>query len=198
MKEKLFKNCLIILMTGLLLGSGAVLADTPDKNPRVIMETSLGKITIELFPQEAPETVKNFLSYVSDGFYEGTIFHRVIQGFMIQGGGFSAEMKQKSTGKPIKNEAGNGLKNDRGTMAMARTADPDSATAQFFINLVNNERLNRPLPDGHGYAVFGKVVEGMDVADRIAQVKTGARQVFRDVPITPVVIQSVKALGQKE
>jgi peptidyl-prolyl cis-trans isomerase A (cyclophilin A) len=192
MNKNLYLYILIVLMSGLLIGSGIVNAETPANNPRVAMETSLGKIIMELFPKEAPETVKNFLLYVKNGFYEGTIFHRVIPGFMIQGGGFSPEMDPKATQPPIKNEAANGLKNDRGTVAMARTADPDSATAQFFINLVNNDRLNRPLPDGHGYAVFGKVVEGMEVVDQIAKVKTGVRMVFRDVPITPVVIKSVQ------
>jgi peptidyl-prolyl cis-trans isomerase A (cyclophilin A) len=192
MKKKLFLPILIILMSGLLLGSGMINAETAAKNPRVVMETSMGKMTLELFPKEAPETVRNFLEYVKNGFYDGTIFHRVIPGFMIQGGGFSGEMEQKATRPPIKNEAANGLKNDRGTVAMARTADPHSATGQFFINLVNNDRLNRPLPDGHGYAVFGKVVEGMEVVDQIANVKTGMQMGFRDVPVTPVVIKSVK------
>jgi peptidyl-prolyl cis-trans isomerase A (cyclophilin A) len=192
MKKKLFLPILIILMSGLFLESGLVIAETAAKNPRVVIETSMGKMTLELFPIEAPETVRNFLEYVKNGFYDGTIFHRVIPGFMIQGGGFSGEMEQKATRPPIKNEAANGLKNDRGTVAMARTADPHSATGQFFINLVNNDRLNRPLPDGHGYAVFGKVVEGMEAVDRIANVKTGMQMGFRDVPVTPVVIKSVK------
>jgi peptidyl-prolyl cis-trans isomerase A (cyclophilin A) len=194
--KKILSQYLMILTAGLLIGSGVVFGETPANNPRVAMETSMGKIIIELFPKEAPETVKNFLRYVKEGFYDGTIFHRAIDGFMIQGGGFSPEMEQKATPPPIKNEAANGLKNDRGTVAMARTADPDSATAQFFINLVNNDRLNRPLPDGHGYAVFGRVVEGMEVVERIAKVKTGVRMVFRDVPITPVVIKSIKVEGQ--
>jgi peptidyl-prolyl cis-trans isomerase A (cyclophilin A) len=191
MKKILFQY-LVILLAGLLMGSGVVFGETPGKNPRVAMETSMGKIIIELFPKEAPETVKNFLKYVQDGFYDGTIFHRVIPGFMIQGGGFSGDMDQKATRPPIKNEASNGLKNERGTIAMARTADPESATAQFFINLVNNDRLNRPLPDGHGYAIFGRVVEGMEVVDQIAKVKTGIKMVFRDVPLTPVVIKKAE------
>ena len=141
------------------------------KNPQVLMETSLGKVKIELFEKEAPISVKNFLDYANSGFYGGTIFHRVIPGFMIQGGGFTTDFKQKPTNAPIKNEAANGLKNDRGTIAMARTGAPDSATSQFFINVVNNNMLNRPNPDGVGYAVFGKVVEGMDVVDRIKAVK---------------------------
>ncbi len=161
------------------------------KNPVVTMETSLGTIQIELFEKEAPASTGNFLDYAKSGFYNDTIFHRVIAGFMIQGGGFTTEMKQKTTKAPIKNEAANGLKNDRGTIAMARTSAPDSATAQFFINVVNNNMLNRPNPDGAGYAVFGKVVSGMDVVDKIAAVKT-VRRGFPDVPETTVVIKSVK------
>ena len=131
-------------------------------------------------------------SYVKKGFYSDTTFHRVIPGFMIQGGGFTAEMKVKSTDQPIRNEAANGLKNDRGTLAMARTANPDSATSQFFINVVNNSGLNRPLPDGYGYAVFGKVIEGMNVVDKIAEVKTGTMMGSQDVPLVPVIIKSIK------
>lgn len=164
------------------------------KNPVVLMETSMGNVRIELLPKEAPVTVKNFLSYVKSGFYSGTTFHRVIPGFMIQGGGFTSDMSQKPTGTPIVNEAGNGLKNDRGTIAMARTAAPDSANSQFFINLVNNDALNRPLPDGYGYAVFGKVIGGMDVVDKIAAVKTGMVMGFQDVPRTPVVIKAIKVI----
>ena len=165
------------------------------KNPVVAMETSLGTIKIELFEKEAPISVKNFLEYTKSGFFSGTIFHRVIPGFMIQGGGFTADRKQKAANAPIKNEAVNGLKNDRGTLSMARTSDPDSATAQFFINVVNNNMLNRPNPDGAGYAVFGKVVEGMDVADKIVSVKTTTvNMVFQNFPETPVMIKSVKVL----
>lgn len=161
------------------------------KNPVVRMETTLGSINIELFEKEAPISVKNFLDYTKSGFYSGTIFHRVINGFMIQGGGFSTEFKQKKTNSPIKNEAANGLKNNRGTIAMARTGAPDSATAQFFINVKNNDNLNRPNPDGFGYAVFGKVISGMDVVDKIKSVKTITRG-FPDVPEEQVVIKSVK------
>ncbi|HEY3307498.1 MAG TPA: peptidylprolyl isomerase [Desulfuromonadaceae bacterium] len=165
------------------------------KNPLVEMETSLGKIKIELFEKEAPISVKNFLDYVKSGFYNDTVFHRVIPGFMIQGGGFTADRKQKPTNAPIKNEANNGLKNDRGTLAMARTSSPDSATSQFFINVVNNEMLNRPNPDGFGYAVFGKVIEGMDVADRIVAAKTvNLNMVFQNYPESPIFIKSVKLL----
>src|SRR5213594_1773205 len=147
-----------------------------EKNPVVVMDTSLGKIRIELDAKNAPITVKNFLDYVNDKFYDGTIFHRVIPGFMIQGGGFTAAMEQKPTKPPIKNEAGNGLKNDTGTLAMARTSDPDSATAQFFINVKNNDFLNRDkAQDGVGYTVFGKVIEGMDVVRKIEQVQTSRK-----------------------
>ncbi len=165
------------------------------KNPVVLMETSLGAVRIELYPDKAPASVKNFLEYVNSGFYNGTIFHRVIPGFMAQGGGFTTDRKQKDTRAPIKNEAANGLKNDRGTIAMARTANPDSATAQFFINVVNNDGLNRPNPDGHGYAVFGKVIEGMDVVDKIVATPTQRlNMVFANLPVTPVVITSVKTV----
>ena len=144
------------------------------ENPVVLLETTSGDILVELYPDKAPETVANFLKYVDDGFYNNTIFHRVIPGFMIQGGGFTARMQQKDTSAPIKNEADNGLKNDRGTIAMARTMDPHSATAQFFINLVDNDFLNFQAPSGNGwgYCVFGRVTEGMDVVDKIAKVKT--------------------------
>lgn len=167
------------------------------KNPVVVMETSLGNVKIELFEKEAPISVKNFLEYASSGFYNETIFHRVIPGFMAQGGGFTADRKQKPTRAPIKNEAANGLKNDRGTLAMARTSAPDSATAQFFINVVNNNMLNRPNPDGAGYAVFGKVVEGMDVVDKIVSAKThNVNMVFQNMPETPIFIKSVKPLPE--
>ncbi|MRR59283.1 MAG: peptidyl-prolyl cis-trans isomerase [Deltaproteobacteria bacterium] len=188
----MFRKIIIAMSICLLLGGIAVAADAAVGNPKVLLETSLGKITIELYPDKAPVTVKNFLAYMKQGFYDGTVFHRVIAGFMVQGGGFDADMKEKPTGKPIRNEAANGLKNNRGTIAMARTSNPDSATAQFFINLVNNDGLNRPMPDGHGYAVFGKVTEGMEVVDRIAGVRTGIRKGMRDVPLEPVVIKSVK------
>jgi peptidyl-prolyl cis-trans isomerase A (cyclophilin A) len=159
------------------------------------METNVGDLTLELSETEAPETVKNFLQYVDGKFYDGTIFHRVIEGFMIQGGGLDRELRRKPTRDPIRNEAANGLKNDRGTIAMARTSDPDSATSQFFINVVDNEGLNYPKPDGHGYAVFGKVVGGMDVVDRIKGVKTGIRNDMRDVPLETVEIISVSRAG---
>jgi peptidyl-prolyl cis-trans isomerase A (cyclophilin A) len=176
----------------LLLGGITITAEAAANNPRLLMNTSLGNVKIELFTKEAPISVENFLAYVKAGFYNGTIFHRVIPGFMIQGGGFTAGMQVKPTGQPIRNEAANGLKNDRGTLAMARTANPDSATSQFFINVVNNNGLNRPSPDGSGYAVFGKVIEGMNVVDKIAEVKTGRKMGAQDVPLVPVVIKSIK------
>jgi len=162
----------------------------------VLMSTSMGDIKIKLYAKEAPETVKNFLAYVNDQFYDGTIFHRVIPGFMIQGGGFTATMQQKPTKPPIKNEAGNGLRNDSGTIAMARTSVPDSATSQFFINVKDNDFLNRDkAQDGVGYAVFGRVIEGMDVVRKIEQVPTGRSGMYTDVPLEPVVIQSVRVIA---
>ncbi|MDD2319120.1 MAG: peptidylprolyl isomerase [Geobacteraceae bacterium] len=190
----MFRKTIIAVTLCLILGGMAISAEAAGGKPTILMVTSLGDITIELFQKEAPITVKNFLNYVREGFYGGTTFHRVIPGFMVQGGGFTLDMKEKPTAKPIRNEAANGLRNDRGTIAMARTRDPDSATAQFFINLVNNNGLNRPLPDGHGYAVFGRVIKGMDVVDRIARVRTGVRMGMRDVPLDPIEIKSVKVL----
>jgi len=160
-------------------------------NPVVILNTSQGEIEIELYPDKAPVTVKNFLAYVDSGFYDGTIFHRVIDGFMIQGGGFTKDMNQKPTQAPIKNEADNGLRNDTGTLAMARTAVKDSATAQFFINLKDNDFLNHGSRD-FGYAVFGKVVRGMDVVEKIGHARTGTKSGMQDVPIEPILIQSAK------
>jgi len=159
---------------------------------RVLMQTSKGAITLELDADKAPETVRNFLRYVDESFYDGTIFHRVIKNFMIQGGGFTPDMSQKKAHDPVKNEAKNGLKNERGTVAMARTSDPHSATAQFFINHKNNDFLDYPGQDGWGYTVFGKVTGGMDVVDAIAAVPTGTRGSFRDVPTDTVTILSVK------
>lgn len=165
-----------------------------DKKPVVAMETSMGTIQIELNAEKAPITVANFLDYVKKGHYDGTIFHRVIEDFMIQGGGFTADFTQKSTGAGIKNEGKNGLKNVRGSIAMARTADPDSATAQFFINVVDNAGLDYPKPDQHGYAVFGKVTKGMDVVDKIRKVETRSLGRYENVPAKDVVIKSVKVL----
>ena len=168
--------------------------ETAKGNPQVVFETSKGKIVLELYPDKAPLTVKNFLAYVDDGFYDGTIFHRVIPNFMIQGGGFTVDMNQKPTKEPIQNEADNGLGNQRGTIAMARTPDPHSATGQFFINSVNNDFLNfkSKSAQGWGYAVFGKVVAGLDVIDAISAAKTGTSGGFRDVPVDPIVIKSAR------
>lgn len=158
-------------------------------NPQVVLETSKGSITIELYLGKAPKTVENFLAYVKSGFFDGTIFHRVIPGFMIQGGGFTKDLQKKDTRAPIPNEADNGLKNDRGTIAMARTNDPHSATSQFFINTVDNSSLNHvDKRAGWGYAVFGKVVAGMDAVDAISAVRTTRQGAYSDVPVEPVVI----------
>ena len=162
--------------------------------PQVKLSTSQGDIVLELDPGKAPKTVANFLSYVKDKHYDGTVFHRVIDGFMIQGGGFAADMQQKPTRAPIELEARNGLKNDRGTIAMARTGNPNSATSQFFINVVNNDMLNAPNPDGFGYAVFGKVISGMEVVDKIRAVPTGNKGMFQNVPLAPVSIISATQL----
>ncbi|MFC6443361.1 MAG: peptidyl-prolyl cis-trans isomerase [Alcaligenaceae bacterium] len=161
-------------------------------NPKVLLQTNKGDITLELDAEKAPNTTQNFLNYVNAGFYNGTIFHRVINNFMIQGGGFEVGMKQKETNAPIENEANNGLKNDRYTIAMARTNDPHSATAQFFINVADNDFLNHtnPTPNGWGYAVFGKVVEGTDVVDSIKGVKTGNKGFHQDVPVEDVIIEN--------
>ena len=172
------------------------LAAVPDgaaaqANPQVLIKTSKGEILLELYPAKAPVTVENFLKYVDDKHYDNTIFHRVIGNFMIQGGGFTPTMQQKPMRAGIKLESQNGLKNDRGTIAMARTSVPDSATAQFFINVVDNSMLNHPQPDGHGYAVFGKVIQGMDTVDAIKGVKTSRNGMHQDVPTEPVVIQSM-------
>ena len=160
--------------------------------PKVKIETSMGDIVVELNPAKAPKTVSNFLYYVKSGFYNNTIFHRVINGFMIQGGGHTADMQEKANSrKPVVNEAGNGLKNDAYTIAMARTRDPHSATAQFFINVKDNSFLDHRSkdPQGWGYAVFGKVIRGQDVVDQIAAVKTGSRGYYEDVPMQPVIIK---------
>ncbi len=167
-----------------------------ETNPRVVIETSQGNVTVELFKDKAPITVRNFLSYVNEGFYDGLIFHRVIKNFMIQGGGLDENMQPKKNKFAIKNEATNGLKNARGTLAMARTAVVDSATSQFFINLVDNAFLDHKgkTPDMFGYAVFGQVVEGMDVVDAIAQVKTGNKAGHSDVPVEPVFINKASVV----
>jgi cyclophilin family peptidyl-prolyl cis-trans isomerase len=174
----------------LLASTGQALAD----NPKVRMETSEGTITIELYPDKAPKSVENFLAYVDEGHYDGTVFHRVIDGFMIQGGGFTDDLQKKPTKNAIENEADNGLKNERGTIAMARTGDPHSATSQFFINHKDNDFLNHSgkTPRGWGYAVFGKVTDGMDVVDKIATAPTGGKGPFpTDVPKSTIVIEKV-------
>ena len=174
-----------------LLAAFTVSAQSP--NPRVAVKTSMGTFTIELHEKEAPGTVRNFLAYVDEGFYAGTIFHRVIDGFMIQGGGLDREMNRKKTRDPIANEAMNKLKNRAGTVAMARTSAPNSATSQFFVNVADNGMLDYrdTSAEGIGYCVFGKVVEGMDVVERIKAVPTGVKSGMRDVPETPVVIESI-------
>jgi len=187
----------LVILSAAAAGPGALAA-----NPQVEVQTSAGAIRLELYPAKAPKTVENFLQYVRDGHYNGTIFHRVIAGFMIQGGGFDASYRQRQTRSPIRNEAEPavkaGLKNDVGTIAMARTSDPDSATAQFFINVNDNAFLNwgDPRGDGNGYAVFGKVVSGLDVVMKIAQTPTGAGGPFgRDVPRSPILIKSMTVVG---
>lgn len=186
-----------LLLIAFVLGLSPLAAFASEsQNPKVALHTTAGNIVIELNKDKAPATVDNFLQYVKDGFYNGTIFHRVIDGFMVQGGGFTADFTQKTTRAPIKNEANNGLANNRGTLAMARTSDPNSATAQFFINLVDNNFLNHtaPTPRGWGYAVFGKVTEGMDVVDKIAKVRTGVKGPHRDVPIEDIVVTSAEVV----
>lgn len=165
--------------------------------PRVKLHTNFGDIVVELNPDKAPATVENFLRYVNEGFYNGTLFHRVISNFMIQGGGFDKDFKPKPTHAAIKNEADNGLKNETGTLAMARTSDPHSATAQFFINVTNNEFLNHrgKNPQGWGYAVFGRVVEGMDVVNAIKEVKTGSQGGHQDVPVELVIIEEATVIS---
>lgn len=186
---------LICLLAALALASPppqAPQVPTPS-NPSVVVDTSLGSITIELYADKAPDSVENFLQYVRDGFYEGTIFHRVVSGYVIQGGGYTPELVEKDTRPPVRSEATNGLSNRRGTVAMARTARVRSATSQFYINLVDNTKLDHRgmSPDEYGYAVFGRVTAGMDVVDRIAAVPTAMRDQMEGVPVTPVVIKHV-------
>ncbi len=178
----------------LLLWAGGMVAmpaAQAESAPRVKVQTSQGDFVLELQPDKAPKTADNFLRYVADKHYDGTVFHRVIDGFMVQGGGFTANMTQKPTRSPIALEASNGLKNDRGTIAMARTGNPNSATSQFFINVANNDGLNAPQPDGYGYAVFGKVVTGMETIDKIRTVAVGNQGGFQNVPLTPVIINAI-------
>ena len=186
------RNILPVLFAATVFLAGTVMAQAPAANPKVLFKTSQGDITIELYPAKAPVTVQNILDYVEAKFYDGLIFHRVIPNFMIQCGGMDAEMRQKSGNPAIKNEAGNGLKNTRGSVAMARTNVVDSATSQFFINLKDNAFLNHKdnTPEGFGYCVFGKVVAGMDIVDAIAKVPTVNKRGHGDVPLAPITILS--------
>ena len=185
----LSRRNLTLTLAGIVLTrtSGLVMAQDAAK-PRVKFTTNMGEFVVELDPAKAPKTVENFLQYVADKHYEGTVFHRVIDGFMIQGGGFTADMQQKTNRAPIALEAKNGLKNDRYTIAMARTGNPDSATSQFYVNVANNDMLNAPQPDGHGYAVFGKVVQGQATIDKIRTVPTGNRGMHQNVPTSAITI----------
>jgi cyclophilin family peptidyl-prolyl cis-trans isomerase len=181
----------VIALCAALCSPAAVAQETP----AALIHTSMGEIRLELYPEQAPETVANFIEYANSGFYDGTIFHRVIASFMIQGGGFTPDMQKKTTREPIRNEAANGLSNERGTIAMARTPDPHSATAQFFINVVDNAKLDdrgESSPASWGYAVFGRVTGGMDVVDKIRDVETTTRAPYRDVPVEPVVIERIE------
>lgn len=176
------------------LSGTSLSAFAQDAHPQVQFKTSAGNFVVELNPKAAPKTVENFLQYVNSGFYNGTIFHRVIGNFMIQGGGFTPEMNEKPTRAPIPIESQNGLKNVTGAIAMARTSNPNSATAQFFINVKDNASLDYPNPDGYGYAVFGKVVSGMDTVEKIKGVATTRKGMYQDVPATPVVIESASVV----
>ncbi len=193
----------ILLLGGLFMAFSmglSTVSEAAADNPRVVLETSMGTMVLELYPDKAPISVKNFLDYVDSGFYDNTIFHRVMPGFVIQGGGFEAEMKKKETNDPIKNEADNGLRNLRATLSMARTSQINSATSQFFINLKNNSALDHGSRD-FGYAVFAKVVKGLSVIDKIAGVKTTTKGHYRDVPAEPVFITSAhreKAAAEKK
>ena len=205
------RRFLPLVFSALLLGASGCGADEPRQqpvptapakgeapNPRVLIETNKGKIVVELFPRLAPRSVENFLGYVDSGYYNNTVFHRVIPGFMAQGGGFGTDLRKKPTNEPIPNEADNKLRNLRGTLAMARTNDPDSATAQFFINVVDNYMLDHrgKTPAGWGYAVFGQVVEGMEVADALVAVPRGNLAGMQDVPRQPLVMTKVSRLPQ--
>jgi cyclophilin family peptidyl-prolyl cis-trans isomerase len=182
----------LVVLSAAAASGGGLAAD-----PQVDLKTSAGTIRLELYPAKAPKSVENFLQYVRDGHYDGTIFHRVIPGFMVQGGGMTKDMAQKKTRAPIPIESKNGLKNELGTVAMARTSDPNSATSQFFINVNNNGFLDYPGQDGNGYTVFGKVVGGMDVVNKIVSVPTGNQGMHQNVPRTPVVIESASVVGGK-
>ena len=183
---------LFVLSAATVVPMGAGAAD-----PQVDIKTSMGSLRVELYASKAPKSVENFLQYVKSGHYNGTVFHRVIPGFMIQGGGMTADMSPKPTKPPVPIEPKNGLKNDVGTLAMARTNDPNSATSQFFINVNKNDFLNYPGQDGHGYTVFGKVVDGMDVVNKIVGVPTANRGMHQNVSVKPVVIESMTVVGAK-
>lgn len=188
---------ILLAAFALLLSFTASAATTP-ANPQIEVRTSMGAFILELYPENAPNTVQNFLQYVKDGHYNGTLFHRVIPGFMIQGGGFTKDFAEKPTRPPIKNEAGNGLRNGTAMISMARTADPHSATAQFFINVSENSSLDfrAPTQEGHGYTPFGKVIKGMNVVESIEKVKTGpGKPPYTDVPVKPVVIERIQLIN---
>ncbi len=189
------KNILTSFILFFALIANSALAE--GTNPVVVMKTNKGDITLELFPEQAPETVKNFLKYVDNGFYEGTIFHRVIAGFMIQGGGFTVDMKRKQVSDPVKNESNNGLSNKQGTIAMARTMHPHSATSQFFINVVNNPMLDAQ-GNRFGYTVFGRVTEGMDLAIQISRSAKTAKAGHKDVPKSPIIIEKIERVTPAE
>ena len=193
MNTKLAKQARRALM-GLAMAGAWCLCAHAQAAPSVQFQTSAGDFVIELNAEKAPKTVENFLQYVTDKHYEGTVFHRVIDGFMVQGGGFTLAMAQKPTRGPIALEAANGLRNDRGTIAMARSGNPNSATAQFFVNVVDNPGLNAPQPDGFGYAVFGKVSSGMETIDKIRALPTGNKSGMQNVPLTPITINFVRIL----
>ena len=190
--------CIIALTGALLITLPACSEADPPDGPVVVLSTSMGEIKIGLYEKEAPETVQNFLGYVNDGFFDGTIFHRVIPNFMIQGGGFTPDMQQKQTKRPIRNEADNGLQNDEGTVAMARTNAIHSATSQFFINVTRNPFLDHQSQANFGYCVFGRVIEGLDVVKQIEGVQTGRHGMYDDVPLEPIVIQSARVAAAVE
>ena len=193
--------CLGLAFTAAAAGTTSAKGDAggaADANPRVKFETSMGNIVLELYPEKAPKTVANFLAYVDAGFYDNTIFHRIIKGFVVQGGGYDAAMKEKATRPPIENEAKNGLKNSAGTISMARTSEPHSASSQFFLNLRDNASLDYPSFDGWGYAVFGKIVEGNDVLAKMGEVSTGVTKGMQDVPQQPVMIKKAQRLPAKK
>lgn len=190
----------LVLLAGVAFGEPVLGGlDPQGERPRVLMQTTLGDVIIELYPDKAPVSVENFLGYVEEGFYDGTIMHRVVRDFVIQGGGYTPRWKEKPTQAPIPNEAGNGLRNRRGAVAVARPVEPDSGTSQFFISVVDNRMLDHQndTVQGYGYAVFGRVVQGMKVVDRINQVPTGKRKEMRDVPLDPVIVKRIILLDRE-